>query len=196
MPDNPAAVPARTLLLALLSTGCWADEPVLPGIPAEPLLIGTEVKPEGPTTSDGVAEAGSYQRPAGVIVDVHHLGGSSYRENRDILADQLGALLTVEDLAGDSGQRLHFERGTLQVKDDEIYMLRVPLPELQRRSQALEQLGFPAYVGRYVTLHREYRLNNTWDFRRIRMKRNSSEDELVVEVEAWHRVPGEPGPSR
>lgn len=184
----------RSSLLArislLLLCACAPEAPVLQGVPTEPMLT------DRPRASDLAGQAQDdpaqpYQRPEGVHVDVHHLGGRSYRDNRDVLTEQLGALREVSDLPGGAGQRLDFERGTAHVLDDRVYMLRVPLPEPMRRSQALEALGFPPYVGRYVTLHREYRLNNTWEFRRIRMRRASTEDELVTEVEAWHHVPDE-----
>lgn len=190
------ALPLLALLLtAQLAAGCGPEEPVLQGVPAEPLLGGRPSASAVASTPDQ-DEAAPYERPAGVHVDVHHLGGRSFRDNRDLLADQLGGLVTVSDLPGGAGQRMDFERGSIQVEDDVVYMLRVPLPEPMRRSQALEALGFPAYVGRYVTLHREYRLNNTWDFRRIRMMRSSTADELVTEVEAWHHVPDEDDPPR
>ncbi|MCK6505107.1 hypothetical protein L6R53_17195 [Myxococcota bacterium] len=182
--------PPPRLLLTLLLIACGPEEPVLQGVPAEPMLAGQPAAADlaGGTASDPTRP---YARREGVVVDVHYLGGRSYTEHRDALADQLGALREVVDLPAGAGQRLDFERGTAQVLDDRIYMLRVPLPEPMRRSQALEVLGFPPYVGRYVTLHREYRLNNAWEFRRIRLRRASAEDELVTEVEAWHHVPGE-----
>jgi len=181
-------------LLAMLLAGCGAEEPVLQGVPPEPLLA-TEERTERTARTVSEAEAG-YARAADVYVDVHYLGGASYRQSRDVVAEQLGALQQTTELPAGSGQRMDFERGAIQVLDDHIYMLQIPLPQPVRRTAALAELGFPPFVGRYVTLHREYRLNNTWSFRRIRMKRSSPADELVTEVEAWHSVPGEPPPGR
>lgn len=185
-----------TLLAALLClsmVGCAPEEPVLQGVPASALLNDQPSAEERAQTSAraSASAAEPYTRPAGVHVDVLYLGGAPYGRNRDILADQLGALLAVEDLP-DGAQRAVFERGSVQVKDDVIYALTVPLPEPLRRSEALNALGFPAYVGRYVSLHREYRLNNTWGFRRVRLKRQSPDNELVTEVEAWHTIPDAP----
>ena len=126
-----------------------------------------------------------------MLIDVHPQGGQSYREARDVVVEQLGELQSADELAGDNGRLMRFENGAVQVVDDEIVMLRIPLPSPMRRSEALEALGFPPYVGRYITLHREYRLNHEWGFRRIRMSRESRSSELVTQVEAWFRVPGE-----
>ena len=70
-------------------------------------------------------------------------------------------------------------------------MIQVPLPEPLRRSEALQSLGFPLFADRYLTFHREYRLNHQWEFRRIRLKREAPESEFITEVEAWRWIPGE-----
>lgn len=180
------------LSLAALA-GCGPEEPVLQGVPAEALLASQPSAEQRAASADRLNRSATepYLKPEGVYVDVLYLGGASFRLNRDVLADQLGALQAVEDLP-DGAQRARFERGEVQVKDDAIYLVTVPLPQPLRRSEALNALGFPAYVGRYVSLHREYRLNNTWGFRRLRLKRQSPEDELVTELEAWHTVPDAP----
>lgn len=183
-----------TLLPVLIAlAACGPEEPVLKGVPAEALLEDQPSADQRAANADRVqrSSAEPYARPAGVYVDVLYLGGASFRLNRDLLADQLGALQSVEDLP-DGAQRARFERGLVQVKDDTIYLITVPLPQPLRRSEALNSMGFPAYVGRYVSLHREYRLNNTWGFRRLRLKRQSAEDELVTELEAWHSIPDAP----
>ncbi len=182
------------LALALVAlAGCGPEEPVLQGVPAEALLASQPSAEQRAASADRLNRSATepYLKPEGVYVDVLYLGGASFRLNRDVLADQLGALQAVEDLP-DGAQRARFERGEVQVKDDAIYLVTVPLPQPLRRSEALNALGFPAYVGRYVSLHREYRLNNTWGFRRLRLKRQSPEDELVTELEAWHTVPDAP----
>ncbi|NOY24793.1 MAG: hypothetical protein GXP62_02880 [Oligoflexia bacterium] len=200
---TPSSAPATLPILlalsaAILAPACGRPEPVLTGIPAQPLLSGdnTSSTERSDINSDGIATANSYHRRDGVDIDVHHLGGASFSQNRDLLTEQLGNLKSVRELPGEGGQELTFDRAVVMVSDDQIYMLRVPLTKPLRRSQALERLGFPPYVGRYVTLHREYRLNNTWGFRRIRMMRSSPTDEMIVEVEAWQHVPGQAGPGR
>jgi hypothetical protein len=65
------------------------------------------------------------------------------------------------------------------------------LPELLRRSSVLQILGFPEQVDKYLITHREYILENEWAFRRIRMKRDSKDNELVKEVSAWKFSPQE-----
>ncbi|RME21560.1 MAG: hypothetical protein D6798_17825 [Deltaproteobacteria bacterium] len=160
-------------------------------MPSQPLL---QAAPEAPAAAAD-PEAG-YVRPPGVLVDVHALGGRSYREMRDVIGEQLGDLIEVVPLAGGGGQEMRFERGRLRVVEDRIYMVAVPLPSPMRRTDALVALGFPAQADRYVILHREYRLNNAWGFRRIRLKRVGPDTELVREVEAWQEVPGEPAAIR
>ncbi len=187
-PDYAAAMLRSSSFVGamVLLVACGTPEPVLSGVPETNIL--DEPDDEGTLP---VERAAVYSRPADVYVDVRHLGGRSFPGSRDVVADQLGALLESEELGGDNGQELRFERATLRVVDDLIYMVEVPLPEPLRRSDALEYLGFPSQVGRYIVLHREYRLNHEWSFRRIRMMRDSPDNELVNSVEAWRWVPGE-----
>lgn len=192
-------------LLALLLVACASDEPVLSGVP-EPRAPRASPAPdaeegataEGATAEAPAAEAGPtpYARAEGVIVDVRYLGGKDYQEVRDVVADQLGALQQSAELPGDNGRQLVFERGELRVVDGRIIRVRVPLEPPLRRTAALAATGFPPATGRYVTLHREYRLNHEWGFRRIRMMRENRTSELVNVVDAWLRVPGEEGPQR
>lgn len=183
------------LLLALGLGGCQREEVVLQGVPAQPLLQerrGADEQQSALAEPSAVDPAAGYALREGVYVDVQALGGRSLRAWRDVLGEQLGALRSTTELPGADGVEMSFERGTIRVADDRVYMLRVPLPEPLRRTDALERLGFPGIADRYVILHREYRLNNEFGFRRIRMKRQGADNELVTEVEAWERVPGEP----
>ena len=185
----PPAHPKRLrLLLALLGSlgACGGPEPVLSGIPDEAILA-QDASSDLPTEET----ASRYARPAGVYIDVRHLGGRSFQGSRDVISEQLGPLLESQSLAGDDGRELRFERATVRVAEDLIYMLRVPLPEPLRRTDALELLGFPPQVDDTIVLHREYRLNHEWGFRRIRMMRLGQDNELVDQVEAWRWVPGE-----
>jgi len=190
LPGLPALL-GLPVLLGLAA--CGPEEPVLQGVPAEALLADQPSARQRAASADPSSRSPEepYRKAEGVYVDVLYLGGASFRLNRDLLTDQLGALQGVEDLP-DGAQRASFERGQVQVKDDTIYQISVPLPQPLRRSEALNALGFPAYVGRYVSLHREYRLNNTWGFRRLRLKRQSADNELVTEIEAWHSIPDAP----
>jgi len=180
------------VLLLLVLLGCTRDEPVLTGIPAEPLLDGLQsaadaraeapsVEPEAPTP---------YARPEGVTVDAGHLGGRSFSTSRDTIADQLGPLVSSRALSGDRGEELVFERGTLRVADNTIYMLKIPLQPPRRRHEALAAAGLPTIADKYLVLNREYRLNHKWGFRRIRMSR-VEDSELVTDIEVWRWLPGE-----
>lgn len=188
--DHPRARSARPLLLGLgLLTGlcgCSDPEPVLRGVPDQALLA-----EGGGVGLAAEAEAPGYVKPEGIYVDVRHLGGRSFDGSRDVIANQLGTLLESTGLGGEDGRELTFERATLRVVDDLVYMVRVPLPEPLRRTDALELLGFPIQTDEAIVLHREYRLNHEWGFRRIRMMRVGTDNELVHTVEAWRWVPGE-----
>ena len=70
-------------------------------------------------------------------------------------------------------------------------MIKISLPTPVRRSTALIQTGFPEQVDKYIDTHKEYQLLNEWGFRRIRMRRQSKDDELVKSLEAWKWVPNE-----
>ncbi len=187
----PEARPIASLaLLAVLAGACEPDEPVLPGIPEEPIL--SDLPAPGEAAAPARRKAPKpYEKREDVYIDVRYLGGRSWSEARPIVERQFGSLESTRALPGEKGQEYVFPRGVLRVLDDRIYMIRVPLPEPLRRTDALVALGFPPQVDRWVVLHREYRLNHEWGFRRIRMKRHGRGDELVTEVEAWSWVPGE-----
>ncbi|MDP6934660.1 MAG: hypothetical protein QGG40_17190 [Myxococcota bacterium] len=189
-------------LAVLFIAACRADEPQLSGV-AEELGIDESASISSPEeVSDEQGEPKSadrnavYTKPADVYVDVRHFGGRAYRASRDELALQLGPLQESTVIPNGDGQELTFERGLIRVLDDRIYMLRVALQEPMRRTQAMQALGFPAQSGRYLTLHREYRLNHEWSFRRIRLRREDRDSEYVNQVEAWRWVPGESGTRR
>ena len=179
--------------IAALLLGCREETPVLTGIPAAPLLEGTasaqerraQIEEDLPEVIQDV-----YEKPAGVYIDITHITNRSFRDSRDVIADQLGELIQTTD-RHDGMTEMLFERAVIRLSDDRIFMIRVPLPEPLRRSESLQLLGFPMFVDRYITFHHEYRLNHEWDFRRIRLKRQSSESELITEVEAWRWIPGE-----
>lgn len=188
--------------LVLLLAGCGGPDPVLQGVPAEPLLA--EPAPAAPAAGAGderppdprSANPEFYRKAEHVWVDVLYLGGREWQSVRGEATNQLGALLETVDLPGDLGTELRFARGSIRVADDRIYMLKIPLPEPMRRGTALEAIGFPVYTGDYLVLHREYRLNNERGFRRLRMKRLDRSTEFVTEVEAWRWIPGEHGNRR
>ena len=70
-------------------------------------------------------------------------------------------------------------------------MIRYELEKPLRRSEALQSSGFPEYVEDYISTHREYILNNQWEFRRFRMMKDKTNLEFVTSFEAWKWLPAE-----
>ncbi len=193
---------ARALLLLLVA--CGAEEPVLVGVPAEPLLApgpgapGAAAAPAPDGPAPRVAEGrpsydpALYVKPAGVVLDIGLLGGRSLREVKAVVADQLGPPVDTVPLPGGGGTEYRFASGAvLRAADDRIYLLRTPLPQPLRRHEAFAAAGLLEPVSEALTLHREYRYNNERGFRRLRLKRLGASTEEVVEVEAWSWIPGE-----
>ena len=177
------------LLIAGLCFACDDAEPI-GGVPDAPLL-----NPDGdPGLQLDAPESDApkaYEKASNVLVDAHFLGGRSFRNTRGELSQQLGALVSTRTLPAGRGDELQFARGTIRVVEDRIAMIRVPLTEPMRRSQALERTGFPIMVDTWTTTHREYRLNHEWGFRFMRLKRLGPDSEFVTEVEAWKWRPRE-----
>ena len=175
-----------TFFLFLVSIfSCREQTPVLVGIPPEPLLSeSTETEP-----SNKPKKARIYQKPPGVIVDVQAFGGASFSEMQPYLAKQLGGFLSKRALAPKDGDRRIYEKGEVRVVDDSIYMIRFTLPEAMRRSKALQSAGFMEHVDDYIITHHEYKILHKYEFVRIRMPRQSKENELVTHLEAWKWVP-------
>lgn len=181
------------IAIAALLLGCRQETPVLTGIPAAPILKGTASAQERRVQiAEDLPEVtqDDYEKPAGVYIDLSHITSRSFRDSRDLIADQLGELIETH-ARHDGMTEMTFERAVVRLSDDRIFMIRVPLPEPLRRSDSLQLLGFPMFVDRYITYHNEYRLNHEWSFRRIRLKRQSPESELITEIEAWRWIPGE-----
>ncbi|MDG1480892.1 MAG: hypothetical protein P8R54_14950 [Myxococcota bacterium] len=181
------------LIIAALLSGCRQETPVLTGIPAEALLERTASAAERrDQLSEDLPDIDTvpYALPDGVYIDVSRLTSRPFRDSRDEIGDQLGELISTRTLH-DGITEMAFERAVIRLLDDHIFMLRVSLPEPMRRSESLQLLGFPLFVDRYLSFHREFRLNHTWDFRRIRLKREAARSEMITEIEAWKWIPGE-----
>lgn len=170
---------------------------MLKGVPEAPLLASPEPEPaqadagpadEAPRRS---ANPALYEKPDDLYIDLNWMVGRSYRDARPVLLDQLGALQEVQELDSVRGQVLRFERGELRVVDDKVYYGLVTLPSPLRRDEALADTGFLPAVGKWITTHRAYRLNNERGFRRVRLLRVDAEGERVSAVEAWKWIPGE-----
>jgi len=177
-------LPVALLLTLATATSCSDPEPVLPGVPT-PRLDRADNAPPAPEEPD------VYERLPGVVLDVQHLCGHPLSEVRAEVLDQLGALVSSEQLPAGRGESLQMERGELRALEDRIYMLRMPLPEPMRRADVMRVIGLPPQVSETIQTHREYRLNHERGFRRIRMMRQSRRNELVTEVEVWQFLPGE-----
>jgi hypothetical protein len=175
--------------------------PVLQAIPNENSSIPSEISPSttGNILGDVVSaeskrtqkETGVYVKPPGVFIDVLYLGNRSFEEAQGIIAEQMGNIQnTIEQPMG-LGIRYEYEHGAIQVVDGKMYLFEIALPESMRRSQALQLLGFPEYVDKYLITHREYILENKWEFRRIRMIRDGKDNEFVHKILAWKFQPSQ-----
>lgn len=169
-------------LYALIFLACTGpDEPILQAIPDQNILQDHA----SPTEILAQKERKVYQKPEHIFVDVMFLGGRMLSDSQGLIAEQLGNLQQNYELPMGQGLRYEYDKGNIQVLDEAIYLIEIPLPEPIRRSEALQLLGFPEQVDKYIITHREYILENSWDFRRIRMKRDSKENELVTHFSAW-----------
>lgn len=177
---------------------CWAlvaacnrNEPVVSAVPAPDVQAVTDAREAAEARTKPAAVEQVYQKAPGVYVDVRFLAGRPYARIRDELRAQLGEVTGTRDL-GELGEEKTFERGTLRVDvDGRIYMVAVPLPEPMRRSDALASLGLPVQVDHWMSLSREFRLNDVFGLRRVRMERASPGAEEVSRVEAWVYAPSE-----
>ncbi len=176
------------LVLCLL--GCGEPEPVVSGVPQTPEDAAERRKAAELRASPAAIDA-AYERAEGVYVDLRYLGGRSYTGVREEVEAQLGAVLEEEELSTLDGREVRLERGTLRVVDGIIYMLDIPLPAPVRRTEALALLGLPAATKDYVLLTTEFRLTNSWGYRRIRFFRTERDGQQVDRVEAWRFVPME-----
>jgi hypothetical protein len=180
------------MLLAIIClAGCNEPPPVLSGIPDAPLLQerSSAAKERDATKEQTVPQV--YSKPAGVDVDVQNICGKQLKDVQDIILEQLGTFQEKIQIGKRDGERRLYEKGEIRQVGGEIYMLRTPLSGPMRRSEALQRMGFPEHVGKYAITHREYQLTNQWSFRRIRLMRESEDNERVTEIETWKWIPNE-----
>ena len=175
-----------SLLVIALLASCDPPEPVISGIPREPLLA---ADPKEVTKT--IKEKKKYVKPEGVYVDVRHLCGQRFEAIRDQIHDQLGPRQNIRNLGEVSGREIQFTRGTIRVLNGVVYMMSIPLIEPMYRRQALQQIGFPAQTTSVLAYSGEYRINNQWDFRRIRMRRSQRDAETISEIDVWRWLPRE-----
>ena len=173
---------------------CRNTDPVLVGIPSEPLLEEQEAPTEVRAQQKKIVpKAKHYTKPPDVIVDVQRFGGASFMESQPYLSEQLGDFVSKHQLTPRDGERRVYEKGEIRIVDDTIYMIRFTLPEPMRRNRVLKAAGFMEYIDKYVITHHEYQVLYKWDFVRFRMKRLDRESELVTSFEAWKWIPLEQG---
>ena len=182
------------MLWLYIMFSCRNTDPVLVGIPAEPLLE----EQDSPTTvraqkKQTAPKAKHYAKPPGITVDVQRFGGASFTESQPYLSKQLGDFISKHQLIPRDGERRVYEKGEVRIVDDTIYMIRFDLPEPMRRNKALRAAGFTEYIDKYIITHHEYQVLHKWDFVRFRMKRLDGESELVTSFEAWKWIPLEQG---
>ena len=177
------------MLPLLLMLSCRESEPVLTGV-EEPQLLGNITSAEENRTVPANKEK-IYQKLEGVYIDVPYLGGRSFLESRGVLAEQLGDLIESTELPFNHGRMYEYEKGIIQVLNDEMYRFQIPLPFAMRRSQAFQIMGFPEQIDNYMITHKEYRVENEWEFRRFRLRREDTKSEMVTHFEAWKWTPNE-----
>lgn len=172
--------------MALAFLACDPPEPVLSGIPEAPLLSEEAAPERRPEKA-----AAPYEKPGNVYVDVRYLCGQSLNSVRAELNEQLGNKQNERTLDALRGREIQYTRGRIRVADGIVYMVSVPLLEPMYRRVAFEKTGFPPFAGSLIRLSHEYRINNEWDFRRIRLSRAGRDAEKVDEVEVWRWLPRE-----
>ena len=165
---------------------CRSTEPVLSGIPETPILqASTKPQPkEKPPPK-------TYQRNTNIDVDIAYLCGKPLNNILPELEVQLGGFNGEFELPARDGYSRQYDKGEVRHVGGQVYMIRYTLNKPLRRSEALQASGFPEYVEDYISTHREYILNNQWEFRRFRMMKDSDNPELVTSFEAWKWLPAE-----
>jgi hypothetical protein len=124
-------------------------------------------------------------------IDIPFLKGKSIDQVKGILTQQLGSLQEVLTLANPEEEIRRYENGEVSLYEGLIYRIKVIFPYAMRRSDALMYVGIPEQVDKYLVTHREYQLMNTFEMRRIRLRRDSQDNELVTEIEVFAWIPSE-----
>lgn len=170
-----------SLALALIFS-CKDSEPIIKGLEEQSILAKQN-------TYNSKKKNSGYQKLEQVYIDVFYLGGRSYTNSQGIIAEQLGQFQETIELPMGKGLRHRFERGNIQVLNDEIYMIQIELPEVRRRSETFQMMGFPEQIDNYIITHREYIVEHQWEFLRFRLYRESKNNEMVNRFEAWKWAP-------
>jgi hypothetical protein len=174
------------LIISLAWLACDPPEPVISGIPSEPLLSEATKKEAAPARTPK-----PYSKPDGVYVDVRQLCGKRLEAIREHIHEQLGTQQNIRDLDARSGREIQYTRGRIRVLNGVVYMMSIPLIEPMYRREALQKTGFPAQTSSVLSYSGEFRINNQWDFRRIRLKRTERDAETISDVDVWRWLPRE-----
>lgn len=124
-------------------------------------------------------------------IDIPYLKGKSIEQVKGILTQQLGPLQEVLPLANPEEEIRRYENGEISLYEGIVYRVKVLFPYPMRRSEALMYVGIPEQVDKYLVTHNEYQLTNTFEMRRIRLRRDNKENELVTEIEVFAWIPSE-----
>ncbi len=177
--------------------GCAGnDEPVVRAVPspAKPVTaeqIAEKREADATRTSPRNLEV-NYEKPDGVYIDVHFLGGRTVEQVAHVIVAQLGAGQGETDLL-EGKREYRYERGTLTTVRGAIMVIDVPLPEPMRRSEAMAACGFMALVDKYLSFSREFRVTQFQDFRRVVLHRAEPGSEFIVRLTAYKRQQGASG---
>lgn len=180
-------------LFLLLLFQCRTSEPVLTGIPKDALLQESLLPGDEEKQSDAKDAENFYKPKENVEVDIAFLCGKALSNVQSELEVQLGGFNGEYDLPTRDGHIRMYDRGEVRHVEGNIYMIRYTLSTPMRRSNALIVSGFPEFVEGYLSTHREYILNNQWEFRRFRMLKSEENPEYVTHFEAWKWLPAEDG---
>ncbi len=124
-------------------------------------------------------------------IDIPYLKGKSIEQLKGVLTQQLGSLQEVMPLANPEEEIRRYENGEISLYEGIVFRVKVIFPYPMRRSDALMYVGIPEQVDKYLVTHHEYQLMNTFEMRRIRLRRDSKENELVTEIEVFAWIPSE-----
>jgi hypothetical protein len=124
-------------------------------------------------------------------IDIPFLKGKSIDQVKGTLMQQLGSLQEVLPLANPEEEIRRYEKGEVSLYEGLIYRVKVIFPYPMRRSEGLMYVGIPEQVDKYLVTHHEYQLMNTFEMRRIRLRRENKENELVTEIEVFAWIPSE-----
>ncbi len=168
------------LLCAPTIIGCGGDN-------ARPSLIEEAQEQEGLDL-----DAPTYTKREGLHIDVPHLMGKRYDElDAEVIADQLGAELSREELPNWGAVKIEFADRTVKLYRDEVYYIAYRLPHAMDMTTAMGVCGFPLRPPPSLSATVEERIVNYWNMRQISLMRTEPNSELFDEIRVWKLRPQE-----